>query len=303
MDQLPANNRLAATRAGSLSLSCPASRQQDIGFSDVRARRTERQASVNPATSPLAEAIFDAVDQLLQKEQDNETQTHALQLAAIGLRMPYGDKQTAIHRLLQLAQPYNEKLGLFTALVTAGELIEATLVIDGVNALLEDAKAKPWLLQENQGTIDRWLSLLPFTDQPEATLEVLARLDPQTRLPWRLRPILSARLALRRSIRPNKSSWDLHSKMSGSSKNMIGLPRWRNAARCRRCKSCSIWFVRTLRRAGMAHRTYGRWGAGSPPAFSCTQIFVRTSTLSWCRASHRMQGRSWNMPRPRCPMN
>ena len=161
-------------------------------FSDVRVRRTERQASVNPATSPLAEAIFVAVDQLLQREHDNEAQTHALQLAAIGLCMPYGDKQTTIHRLLQLAQPYSEKLGLFTGLVNAGELIEATLVIDGVNALLEDAKAKPWLLQENQGTIDRWLSLLPFTDQPEATLEVLARLDPQTRLPWRLRPVLSA---------------------------------------------------------------------------------------------------------------
>lgn len=161
-------------------------------FSDVRARRTEREASVNPATSPLAEAIFGAVDQLLQREQDNEAQTHALQLAAIGLRMPYGDKQTAIDRLLKLAQPYSAKLGLFTALVSAGELIEATLVIDGVNALLEDAKAKPWLLQENQGTIDRWLLLLPFTNRPEATLEVLARLDPQTRLPWRLRPVLSA---------------------------------------------------------------------------------------------------------------
>ena len=82
--------------------------------------------------------------------------------------------------------------GYFTALVGAGELVEARQVVDGINALLEDAKAKPWLLQENQGTIDRWLLLLPFTDRPEATLEVLALLDPQTRLPWRLRPVLSA---------------------------------------------------------------------------------------------------------------
>ena len=122
----------------------------------------ERQGSAHPATSPFAEAIFDAVDQLLQREQDNEAHTHALQLAAIGVGMPYGDRRKTIDRLLQLPQPFSGKLGLFTALVSAGELIEAKLVVDGINALLEDAKTKPWLLQENQGTIDRWLLLLPF---------------------------------------------------------------------------------------------------------------------------------------------
>lgn len=161
-------------------------------FADVRARRAERQASANTLTSPFAEAIFAAVDQLLQREQDDEAQAHALKLAAIGLGMPYGDKRTAIDRLLHLAQPYSAKLGLFTALVSAGELIEAGLVVNCINALLEDAKTKPWLLQENQGTIDRWLLLLPFTGRPETTLEVLALLHPHSRLPWRLRPVLSA---------------------------------------------------------------------------------------------------------------
>lgn len=161
-------------------------------FSDVRARRAERQSSSNPVTSQFAEAIFDAVDRLLLVEQNTEAQIHALQLAAIGLGMPYGDKRTTIDRLLELAQPYSTKLCLFTALVSAGELIEAKLIVDGIAALLEDAKSKPWLLDENQGTIDRWLSLLPFTDRPQATLEVLALLAPPIRLPWRLRPLLSA---------------------------------------------------------------------------------------------------------------
>ncbi len=161
-------------------------------FFDVRARRGERQGSANAVTSPFAEDIFRAVDQLLQREENNEAQAHALQLAAIGLSMPYGDKRTTIDRLLHLPQSYSTKLGLFTALVKAGELIDAQLVVDAISALLEDAKKKPWLLQENQGTIDRWLLLLPFTDRPEATLEVLALLDPQIRLPWRLRPVLSA---------------------------------------------------------------------------------------------------------------
>lgn len=163
-----------------------------LEFSEVRMRRAARDGSTNPMTSPFAEAIFNAVGQLLQKDQDNEAQVHALQLAATGLRMPYGDKRAIIERLLQLPQPYSTKLRLFTALVNAGEVIEAQLIVDGIAALLEDAKAKPWLLQENQGMIDRWLLLLPFTDRPEATLEVLAQLDAQIRQPWRLRPLLSA---------------------------------------------------------------------------------------------------------------
>ncbi|MBE0547759.1 MAG: hypothetical protein IH627_08915 [Rubrivivax sp.] len=161
-------------------------------FSNVRARRAERQGSSAPATSSIAEAIFDAVEKLLRNAADGEAQVHALQLAATGLGLLYGDKRAIIDQLQRLPQPYGKKLWFFTALVNAGELIEAQLIVESVDALLEDAKTKPWLLQENQGEIDRWLLLLPFTSRPEATLEVLARLHPHIRLPWRLRPLLSA---------------------------------------------------------------------------------------------------------------
>lgn len=161
-------------------------------FSNVRARRAERQGSSAPATSPIAEAIFGAVDKLLGSAADGEAQAHALQLAAIGLGLPYGEKHTAIDQLKRLPQPYSKKLRFFTALVNAGELIEAQLIVGSIDALLEDAKTKPWLLEQNQGEIDHWLLLLPFTSRPEATLEVLARLHPHIRLPSRLRPLLSA---------------------------------------------------------------------------------------------------------------
>jgi hypothetical protein len=161
-------------------------------FSNVRARRAERQGSSAPATSPIAEAIFGAVDKLLGNAAEGEARAHALQLAAIGLGLPYGDKHATIDQLKRLPQPYSTKLRFFTALVNAGELIEAQLILESIDALLEDAKTKPWLLEENQGEIDRWLLLLPFTSRPEATLEVLARLHAHIRLPWRLRPLLSA---------------------------------------------------------------------------------------------------------------
>ena len=161
-------------------------------FSNVRARRAERQGSSAPATSSIAEAIFDAVAELLRNDSWGEAQVHALQLAAIGVGVPYGDKRAIIDQLLRLPQPYGTKLRLFTALINAGELVEAQRIVESIDTLLEDAKTKPWLLQENQGEIDRWLLLLPFTSRPEATLEVLARLHPHIRLPWRLRPLLSA---------------------------------------------------------------------------------------------------------------
>ena len=161
-------------------------------FSNVRARRAERQGCSVPATCSIAEAIFAAVDRLLLDAADGEAQIHALQIAATGLGLPYGDKHAVIDQLQRLPQPYGKKLRFFTALVNAGELIEAQLIVGSIDALLEDAKTKPWLLQENQGEIDRWLLLLPFTSRPEATLEVLARSHPHIRLPWRLRPLLSA---------------------------------------------------------------------------------------------------------------
>jgi len=161
-------------------------------FSDVRDRRKEREGRAQLVSSPFAEDIFHAVDQMLLRSGDDEAELHALQLAAIGVCMPYGDKREVIERLLNLRQPYTAKLRLLTTLVKAGELIEANRVTNCINELIEDAKTKHWLLEENSWTIDPWLLLLPFTDRPEAILEVLALLDSRIRQPWRLGPILSA---------------------------------------------------------------------------------------------------------------
>lgn len=161
-------------------------------FSDVRDRRLERQSGAAPKASPVAEFIFEAINELLQRDQDSASQLHVLELAAIGLSMPYGDKRATIDCLLGLDGPSSAKQGLLTALVKSGELIEARLVLDCIAGLIEDAKCKPWLLAENQGTIDRWLVLLPFTDRPKATIEGLAMLPGSARTPWRLRPLLSA---------------------------------------------------------------------------------------------------------------
>jgi hypothetical protein len=106
--------------------------------------------------------------------------------------MPYGNKTGTIDTLLQLPTPLREKKQLLTVLVLAGEMIQADMILDGIKALLKEAKANPWLLNENQGELEGWLELLPFSDRPKATLDALELLEPNLRQPWRLRRLLSA---------------------------------------------------------------------------------------------------------------
>jgi hypothetical protein len=161
-------------------------------FSGVRVQRIRRQSSGEYPTSAIAEDIFKAVDCLLQRKDDKEALAHSLRLAAIGFSIPHGDKRSQIEQLIKLDQPYSAKLEMFVSLVKAGELIGWRPIAEAIDSLFEDAKAKPWLLQENQGTIDRWLVVLSFSDRPEALLEILDRLGTSFATPWRLRPLLSA---------------------------------------------------------------------------------------------------------------
>jgi hypothetical protein len=76
--------------------------------------------------------------------------------------------------------------------IDLGELIRFDLIADTVKSLLDEARAKPWLLGQNENPLYRWLELLPFTDQPERTLEVIDLLEPHHRSPWHLRPLITA---------------------------------------------------------------------------------------------------------------
>ena len=81
---------------------------------------------------------------------------------------------------------------LLKVLAVAGEPVSADLIVAGTKELLEEAKTKGWLLDENSGRLDGWLELLPFSDRPKATFEVIVSLDPRLRGPWRARRVLSA---------------------------------------------------------------------------------------------------------------
>jgi len=164
-----------------------------LEFSEVKARRVERQERGSDSdSSPLSDAIIAVVDDLAKPGATEDAHRHALELAKIAFSMPYGNKRNSIDTLLELPRPLREKRSLLAVLVLAGEIIRADMVLDGIRTLLEEAKTKRWLLDENQGALEGWLELIPFSDRPGATVDALELVEPNLRPPWRLRRLLSA---------------------------------------------------------------------------------------------------------------
>jgi hypothetical protein len=141
-------------------------------FSDVRARRTERRSARAPeAASALAGMIFSAMERLAAPGSDEKCQRMAMSLARIGLAMPHGDQGRVIETLLGLPLPVRGKREFLAALILAGEVISADLVLQGVREWLDEAREKPWKYREGLWEIQGWLELLPFTERPVATIE------------------------------------------------------------------------------------------------------------------------------------
>lgn len=162
-------------------------------FSVIPERHKKRSEEMPIETVEFVDDILAVVDGLIEPASDADSQKHALKLAAVAFSMPYADKVKTIEALLALPCPTGEKQRLLTILALSGQIIPSSLVLQGIDELLEQAKTNPWMLQEQQGwRLNEWLRLLPFTDNVGAVLKVLDRLEPQYKLPWNFGGLLSA---------------------------------------------------------------------------------------------------------------
>jgi hypothetical protein len=161
-------------------------------FSVVPDEYAKRQSGTGGETHAFTNDILAVVDDLI-KPGGGADYKHALKLATVAFSMPYVDKTDTIASLLQLPLPAIDKRDLLTVFVLAGETIPSGVVLQGIDDLLEEAKANPWMLQEQDGwRLNEWLRLLPFTETPGSILDVFARLDGRCFEPWNLRGLLSA---------------------------------------------------------------------------------------------------------------
>jgi len=147
-------------------------------FSEAAEQYAKRQSGQLQETQPFVDDILAVVTDLIRPGSGDEAHRHTLGLAAVALCMPYSDKADLIETLLALPLPPISKQDLLAVLVMAGEIVPSGLVVEGINNLLEEAKSKPWMLEEQDGwRLNAWLKLMPFTDKPSALLDVFDRID------------------------------------------------------------------------------------------------------------------------------
>lgn len=140
-----------------------------VDFSRVEARRDARAADPS-ATSIEAEAIFGAIDTLMVDGSSDAQVKLAVALGIVGTRLPHGQRDATIQKLISLA-PRQARAALLLSLVLSGEDIDIKLVADGIAETFEAAEKESWILTQSDAyQLRDWLRLLPFatpvTDLP-----------------------------------------------------------------------------------------------------------------------------------------
>lgn len=143
--------------------------RSSVDFSGVQARREARAADPT-TTSAEAEAIFTAIDKLVVESATDAQLKLAVALGRVGARLPHGQRDLTIQKLISLA-PRQARADLLLSMVLSGEDIDIKLVADGIAETFEAAKKEPWILTQSDAyQLRDWLRLLPFgtpvTDLP-----------------------------------------------------------------------------------------------------------------------------------------
>jgi hypothetical protein len=140
-----------------------------VDFSRVEARR-DACAADPAATSIEAEAIFGAIETLIVDGSSDAQVKLAVALGIVGARLPHGQRDATIQKLISLA-PRQARAALLLSLVLSGEDIDIKLVADGIAETFEAAEKETWILTQSDAyQLRDWLRLLPFatpvTDLP-----------------------------------------------------------------------------------------------------------------------------------------
>ncbi|MBF6638757.1 hypothetical protein QTO19_00230 [Serratia marcescens] len=154
-----------------------------VDFSNVKAKHMALTHSPDE-TSLEAEAIFNAIDQLITQDATSEQKQLAVELGIIASQLPHGRRDDVIKTLIAVA-PRQIRADLLTSIVLSGDGIDTKVVVESTVELIEAAIAEPWILSEGQGyQLKAWLRLLPFMKEPEEALSVIRSLPASYRDPY-----------------------------------------------------------------------------------------------------------------------
>lgn len=164
-----------------------------VDWSNVQTKRAARTA--NPvATCDEAEAIFAVVDRLTVEGKTKKQQLLAVSLGIVGLRLPHGQRDATIRKLISIAPREGNEVArsdLLLSLVLSGEEVNFADVAAGVDETLEAAKTQSWILTQSDGYgLKVWLRLLPFVNTPLDGLSLLRSLPHAQRDRYFLRDLV-----------------------------------------------------------------------------------------------------------------
>lgn len=153
--------------------------RRGVDFSRVEEKRAAR-ASDPAATSAEADAIFSAIKPLIADESTEDQKIHAVALGIVAARLPHGQRDATIQKLISLA-PRRSRAALLQNLILSGESIDIELVKNGLAEVFEAAKTQGWILSEDSYELKEWLRLLPFASPAAEAFAVVRSLPDDQR--------------------------------------------------------------------------------------------------------------------------
>ena len=160
-------------------------------FSGVAEKRAVRAADP-AATSDAAEAIFSVIETLIADGATDDQKRLAAELGIVVVSLPHGQRDATIEKLTSLT-PRRTRSKLLINLVLSGVEIDSKLVTEGIAVIFEAAEKEPWILMDsNAYELRDWLRLLPFTNRPADTLDVVRGMPDAQREPRFLEGMVDA---------------------------------------------------------------------------------------------------------------
>ena len=193
--------------------------------------RVDSRILANPQR--WGEAIFLAIEQLIEANGENSDKRHAVELAIVAVELPHGRRDATIATLIQMAH-HRKRNELLYKIVLSGEILDVELVKHGIAEFLDRAQTQPWLLTEKY-ELSSWLRLLPFTNCPTESLAIIESLPAHCRGGDWLQEFLQAL-----AFAPDPDAEELLFRLATVYPSLYEHYEWRNAVMSRGTPSCAL---------------------------------------------------------------
>lgn len=206
-----------------------------VDFSRVEEKRAAR-ANDPTATSAEADAIFSAIQTLIADDATEEQKTHAVALGVVAARLPHGERNETIQKLISLAQR-RSRATLLQNLILSGESIDIEMVKNGIAEVFEAATAQKWILSDGY-ELKEWLRLLPFVNTPTEAFAVVRSLPDDQRRVDRLEEMIRGF-----GVAPGYDAENVLFQLAEADPELYANNAWRDAAIRRGTLSAARRFV------------------------------------------------------------